>query len=170
LFVASVGKQGKGELALDAHLATYAQHGGADVDVAHVVGQRGFHLYGVARLDAVLETYFVDPRLERQFADEVVFHQQGTRLGHDFAKDDTWHNGFAREMALQEEFLACHMVFGMGHMVLIEGHLVNQEHRLAVGEILFDFVSVHVVVFQISNFRFQISNFKFQISNFKFQI
>jgi hypothetical protein len=49
-------------------------------------------------------------------------------------------------MALQEKLLACHVVLGMGHMVLIEGHLIDQEHGLSVREILFDFVSVHIVI------------------------
>jgi hypothetical protein len=48
-------------------------------------------------------------------------------------------------MALQEDLLARHMVLGMTHMILVEVHLIDQEHRLAVREILFDFVSVHIV-------------------------
>ena len=145
LFVPRIRQQGKGKLALDAHLATHAQYGGADVDVGTMICQRGFHLDGVAGLDAVLEAHLVDASVKGQLADEVILHQQGARLGHDFAKDDTRHNGFARKMALQEEFLARHMVLGMRHMVLVEGHLINQEHGLAVWEILFDFVSVHIV-------------------------
>ena len=47
------------------------------------------------------------------------------------------------EPDFQEKFLARHMVFGMGHVVLVEGHLIDQEHRLAVREVLFDFFSIH---------------------------
>ena len=65
------------------------------------------------------------------------------------------HNGFTWKMALQEKLLARHMVLGMAHMVLVEVHLVNEEHRLSVREILFDFVSVHIL-----NFRFKISNLR----------
>ena len=111
-----------------------------------MVGQRGLHLNGVARLDAVLEAHLIDACIEGQLADEVVFHQQCATLGHNLAEDDTRHNGFAREVALQEEFLARHMVLGVAHMVLVEVHLVDQEHGLAVREILFNFVSIHIVV------------------------
>ena len=84
-----------------------------------MVGQRSLHLNGVARSDAVLEAHLVDAGVESQLADEVVLHQQGATLGHDFAKDDARHDGFARKVALQEELLARHVVLGVRYMVFV---------------------------------------------------
>ncbi len=142
-----IWKEGERKFSSDTQFAAHAQFGGADINVGTMHVEGGFHFDGVARTDAVLEAHLVDAGVESQLADEVVFHQQGTGLGHDFAEDDARNDGFTREMAFQEKLLTRDMIFGMGHVVFVEGHLVHQEHGLAVREVLFDFFSIHVCVF-----------------------
>ena len=142
--ISSIWKKGKGEFATNAKFAVNAQLGRANVNVGAMDVEGGFHFDGVTRTNAVLEAHFVDACIEGQFADEIVLHEEGAALGHDFAEDDTRNDGFTWEMAFQEKLLAGNVVLRVRHMVLVEGHLVDQEHRLTVREVLFDFFSVHI--------------------------
>ena len=105
------------------------------------VGDAAADFDGVAGFDGLAEASFFDAAVERNTAgSEFIAHQDAHRLAHDFAEDDTRHDGVAGEVALQEEFVAAHVVVGDGG-VAFHGDVVHQQHRLAVGQEGLDFVS-----------------------------
>ena len=111
-------------------------------DEGTAVGDVAADLDGVAGAHGLAEAGFLDATVEGSAAlGEFVAHQDAHRLSHDFAEDDTRYDGVAGEVALQEEFVAAHMVVGDG-FVAFHGDVVDEQHGLAVRQEGLDFVSV----------------------------
>ena len=100
------------------------------------------HFDGVAGAHLVFEAHFVHAGIEGEASGQLFKHQRAAALSHDFAQYHPWHNGVAGEVALKEIFVATHVVVSDGG-VAFHGDIIDEQHRLAVRQIFFNFFSCH---------------------------
>ena len=103
----------------------------------------------------MLETDIVDTSVERSLTLNLITKEQGTRLGHHLAKDNTRDHRIIGEMTLQKELIATHMVctygiaggftISIGNNFLFEA--IDKQHRCTMREEVLDFFSVHMSKF-----------------------
>ena len=113
-----------------------------DVQGAAHGDRLGRDLDRIAGAHHVLEADLVQTGVERRVALELFAQDQGAGLRHDLTEDDAGHHRESREVALDEELFARHMVGGPDAFG-IAFRPVHEQHRLAVREQLFDFFSIH---------------------------
>lgn len=73
----------------------------------------------------------------------LIFYEQDAALCHDFTLDYSRHNRIAGEMSPAEKLVFPDAVPGMCYALFIYLDFVHKEHRLPVGQIFFQFFSVH---------------------------
>lgn len=143
--------QGKGEVSSTTELTIYLSLCLHEDERLAAIGDGGTQYDGVTRAHLILEAYIVDACVERALGTNLITQQHGACLSHHLAEDDARHHGVLGKVALQEKFIATHMVSAYGIVYLITiciGHgfsfyRVDEQHRVAVGEEGLDLFSVH---------------------------
>ena len=105
-------------------------------------GKRDGHDRRIPRQKRIFEFYVVQSRIHRRRT-LGIGNQQDRRLRDHLALNDAGHDRIAGKMPLQKEFVAANGVFPDRRAVLIQLHFVQKQHGFAMGQKLFDLLSVH---------------------------
>jgi len=104
----------------------------------------GSHFYGIAGKCGILEFNAVQAGIHGSIDLKILSgYQQYAALRHDFAHDDSWHDGISREVPLHEPCVLRNGEFGFYVSVFEKVGFVHEEHWSSVGNDFLNFFSVH---------------------------
>ena len=100
---------------------------------------------GVSWTNGCFEAHVIHSRKEGKSFAELARHHRTRRLRCHFAENDAGNDGGAGKVSLQKEFVAAHGIAPVRFALFVAVCLVHEQHGLAVGQYLFNFVSVHLI-------------------------